>query len=90
MVCQPKSVGKIADFENFTLFISLNSGQMCTYFCKYFVTGHCLYLVKILFQTVIRFQTDFNTHTLLLWSRGHVKMCVLTSMAPYPRRALNL
>ena len=29
-----KSAGKMADFETLTLCISLNSSQMCTYFCK--------------------------------------------------------
>ena len=29
-----KTEGKMADFETFTLGISLNSSQMCTYFCK--------------------------------------------------------
>ena len=34
MTCQPKRVRKMADFETFTLSVSLNSSQMCTYFCK--------------------------------------------------------
>ena len=41
-----KSVGKMADFETSIFYTSLNSGQMCTYFCKDLVTGYCLYLVK--------------------------------------------
>ena len=39
MTYQPKSVGKIADFETLTLRISLNSSQTCTYFCKNLVAG---------------------------------------------------
>ena len=34
MMYQPKSVGKVEDFETFTLFISLNSSQQYTYFCR--------------------------------------------------------
>ena len=30
----PKSAGKMAEFESLTLFISLNSSQICTNFCK--------------------------------------------------------
>ena len=48
MVYQSKSVGKMADLETLTLYISLNSSQMCTYFCKELVIMYCLYLVKIL------------------------------------------
>ena len=41
MTYQPKSVkGKMADFETLTLFISKNSSQMCSYFCKDLVTGY--------------------------------------------------
>ena len=47
MTYQPKSVGKMADFETLILRISLNASQMYTYFCKHIVTGYCLYLVKI-------------------------------------------
>ena len=43
MTYQPKSVGKMADFETLTAFISLNSSQMCTHYCKDLVTG---YLIK--------------------------------------------
>ena len=39
---QLKSVDKMADSETLTV----NSSQICTYFCKDSVTGHCLYLVK--------------------------------------------
>ena len=46
MTYQPKSVDKMADFETLTLRISLNSSQMCTYFCKDLVTGYGLHLVK--------------------------------------------
>ena len=38
MTYQPKSAGKMVDFESLTLFISLNSSQVCTYFCKDLVT----------------------------------------------------
>ena len=101
MTYKPKSVGKMADFENFFLCISLNSSQMCASFfsgaksivmqisfvmlifhcfrtkfregqkslggCKLLQGGapcplwkkrDCLYLVKIRFSTVIRFQID--------------------------------
>ena len=34
MMYHPKSVGKVADIENLTLCISLNSGEMCTYFLQ--------------------------------------------------------
>ena len=46
MTYQPMSVGKISDFETLTFCVSLNSNQMCTYFCKDLVTGYCLYLLK--------------------------------------------
>ena len=61
-----KSVDKMADIETFTLRISINSSQMCNYFFKDLVTGYRLYLVKIGFPTVIRFENAFITHTLLL------------------------
>ena len=35
MIYQPKSVGKMVDFET----LSLNSNQMCDSFCKDLVTG---------------------------------------------------
>ena len=41
-----KSVDKMADFETLTLCISLNSSQMCTYFCKDLVTECCPHIVK--------------------------------------------
>ena len=74
MTYQPKSVGKMADFETLTLCISLNSSQMCSYVCKHLVTGYCLYLLKFWFPAVIRFQIDFVTHTLLLWAWHYVKL----------------
>ena len=46
MRCQPKGVGKMAEFETLTLCISLNSSPMWTYFCKDLVTEYCLYLIK--------------------------------------------
>ena len=46
LTCQPKNVGKMEDFEALTLCISLNQSEMCAYFCKDLVTGHCLYLVN--------------------------------------------
>ena len=46
MTCQPKRVCQMADFEILTLFISLNSSQLCTYFGKDLVTGYFLKLVK--------------------------------------------
>ena len=46
MTCQPKSVGKMVDFEILTLSVSLNSSEMCTYICKDLVTWFRLYLVK--------------------------------------------
>ena len=66
MTYQTKGVGKMVDFETLTLWIFSNQSKMCDYFCKDLVTGYCLYLVKDLFSTVIRFQIDFVTHTLLL------------------------
>ena len=42
MMYQPKSVGKMVDFEKLALSISLNSNQICTYFCKDLVTGYSL------------------------------------------------
>ena len=36
----------MADFETLTLCISLNSSQMCTYFCKELGSGYYLQLVK--------------------------------------------
>ena len=44
---QPKSVGKMADFETLALCISLISSQICIYFWKDLVTGYYLYLVTI-------------------------------------------
>ena len=38
------TVGKMEDFEALTLLILLNSSPMCTYFCKDFVAGYCLYV----------------------------------------------
>ena len=58
MTYQPKSVGKMADFETLILHISLDSSQIFAHFCKDLVTGYCLYLEKIRFLTVIRFQID--------------------------------
>ena len=43
---QPKSVGKMADFETLSLCISLNSSKVCTYFFKDLVTGYCLCRLK--------------------------------------------
>ena len=70
---QSKSVGKMADFETLTLCISLNSSQMCTYFCKDSVTEYCPYLARNSIATVIHFRTDFITHTLLLLAFCHMK-----------------
>ena len=57
MMCQTRSVDKMAEFETSTLCISLKSIQiMCTYVCKDLVTGHCLYLAQNLIPTVICFQ----------------------------------
>ena len=39
MMYQPKSVGKMADFETSTLYISLSSSLMFPYFCNDLVTG---------------------------------------------------
>ena len=50
---------KMMDFETFTPCTYLNSIQMCTYFCKDLVTEYCLYLVKIRFPTLVRFEIDF-------------------------------
>ena len=41
-----KSADKMVNFETLTLCMSLNSSQICTYFCKDLVRGFCLYLVK--------------------------------------------
>ena len=68
MTYQPKSVDKMADFETLTLFISLNSSQMCTHFCEDLVTGYCVYLVKNRFPTPVCFRHDFITHSLLIWA----------------------
>ena len=46
MTYQPKSAGKMADFEQLTLCISVNSSQICIYFCKDLVKGCCHDLVK--------------------------------------------
>ena len=77
MAYQATSVGKMADFETLTLCISLNSRQMCAYFCKDLAAGYCLDLVK---KTVIRFDIDFATHTLLLWALHHVKFVYIIDM----------
>ena len=34
MTCQPKSEGKMANFETLTLCIFLRASQMCTYFLR--------------------------------------------------------
>ena len=50
MTYQPKSVGKMADFETLTLCISLNSSQMGSCFSKDLGTVYRPYLVKIRLQ----------------------------------------
>ena len=72
MTYQPKCTGKMADYENLTLYIFLNSSQMCTYFCKDIVIGYCLYLAEN--SILNRYQIDFITHTLSLWAWCHVKL----------------
>ena len=79
----------MADFGILTLCISLNSSQMCAYFCKDLVTGYWLYLVKILFPTVIRFQIDFIIHTLLLWAWPHVKFVYMAHVAKFINVSYN-
>ena len=44
--CQPKSVGKMADFENLNFSICPNSSQLCIFFCKALVTGYWLHVGK--------------------------------------------
>ena len=46
MTYQFKCAGKMVDFEILTLCVSLNSSQVCTYFCKDLLVRYCLYLVK--------------------------------------------
>ena len=60
MTYQPRSIGKMEDFETLTF---LNSSQMHTCFCKDVVTGYCLYLVNdSIFQPSSFFKLIFFPH----------------------------
>ena len=65
MTQEPKSVGKMADFEILTICISLHSDQMCIYFSKDLVTWYCLYLVKNSILDRLSFANWYNNPQLV-------------------------
>ena len=77
MTHQPKSVGRVlvADFETLTPSICINSSQMCTYFCKDFVTGYCLYMVKNSISNRYSFSNRFHYSHLVKFMYSSLRCC---------------
>ena len=80
MMYQPRSVGKMADFETLAHCISLNSSQMCTYFCKDYVTGCCLYLVKNSTPKCYPFSNRFQYPHLVVMGSMSLEICVFSNL----------
>ena len=77
MTYQPKCADEMADAETLIFCISLNSNQICTYFCKDLVTGYCLHLIENSIPNCHPFSNCFYYPHLVVMGLTSHDICIL-------------